>query len=107
MQITFNFSPNTTLGIASIIRVSSNNKKITESYLSSKLLSDIHCVNKFFDVKTFSFKTIKAKWITVLDAERVVVYCQGLEGLFEFITDKRQVHQVQKVLSRSCGQHFK
>lgn len=55
----FGLTNNTTLGIASMVRVATNNRKIIEPNLKQNLSDEIHSLDSFFVVKSFNFKSTK------------------------------------------------
>ncbi|CAH0551136.1 unnamed protein product [Brassicogethes aeneus] len=81
IQTSFNLTQNTTLGIASMIRVASCNRKVIEPNLKKALSSAIHSLDEFFEVKSFDFINMKAN--NASNVKQYVVYCKNLDGLIE------------------------
>lgn len=88
IQLSYNLSLNTAIGIAKSFRVSTNNRKIIEPGLKENLILANHAVDMFFDVKTFDFINKKANVIS--NVADTVVYCNNVEGFIEYIKRSRR-----------------
>lgn len=89
IQASYRLTQNQTLGIASMLRQSTKNRKVIEPNLKEKLSARIHTLDDFFALKYFHFKNIKANKTT--DAPRFTVYCKNLSGFINYVIEKREV----------------
>lgn len=92
IQTNYNLTQNQTIGIASMIRVASNNRKAIEPNLKQKMSDKLHSVDQFFEVKPFNFTVIKAGNVT--NVIRHVAYCKNVAGLIEYVKDVRHCRDV-------------
>ncbi|KAJ8671673.1 hypothetical protein QAD02_002932 [Eretmocerus hayati] len=92
MQNNLNLSQNDTLEIARTLREVTNNRRVIESNLKSQLSFVIHSVDEFFCSKKQNFFVTKGN--SKEEVELTVVYRRDLEGLIEFVKEKRGVSNV-------------
>ncbi|KAJ8671695.1 hypothetical protein QAD02_002954 [Eretmocerus hayati] len=92
MQNNLNLSQNDTLEIARTLREVTNNRRVIESDLKSQLTFVIHSVDEFFCSKKQNFFVTKGN--SKGEVELTVVYRRDLEGLIEFVKEKRGVSNV-------------
>jgi hypothetical protein len=92
MKTTLNFSQNETIRVASVLRSAAKKRNLIEPKLREKLSTNLHCVDKYFDVKSFDFTIVKADQVSTVRKE--VVYCKDLNGLIKFVKDERKVLEV-------------
>lgn len=104
MQSNLNLSQNKTMEIASMIRVATGSRPIIEPGLKKKLKYAIHCLDPFFEVKDFEFIKIKADVIS--DAKQAAVYCKDLNGLLEYVKEKRNAGEVHLKFGIDGGKDF-
>lgn len=104
MQSSFQLSQKAIIGIGSMLRVAAKDRKIVESGLKGKLSKTIHQVDNFFESKSFEFKHMKGKEIS--DVSQTTVYCKNVEGLIQFVKDKRGVSDAHLKLGLDGGGGF-
>ena len=89
IQVDMNFSTNTTLRLAGLIRNSTENRKSVEANTKTKLCKINHSLDSFFAVTTMNFYMTSAKNEQCHHVDRPVIYCSDLDGLVYEIMEKR------------------
>lgn len=100
----FNFTQNTTLGLASMIRAETRKRKIVESHIKEKLSAATHCVDHFFISKSFEFESTKKNVTT--SCIQTAVICNDVENFVEFVKVKRQVRNPHLKIGFDSGGGF-
>lgn len=77
------------MAIPSAVLVATKNAKAVEPNLKEKLSIKMHCVDEYFSTQIFDFGHVKA--VKVSAASKTVAYCIGLDGLIEYIKEKRSL----------------
>lgn len=104
MQANFNLSQKTTLGIATIIRKATANKKIIEPNLKRKLSDELHSLDEFFYIKHFNFEVGKKENLSITNIG--TVSCKDINGLIEHIKERRGVSEVNLKVGIDGGGGF-
>ncbi|CAH0562788.1 unnamed protein product [Brassicogethes aeneus] len=79
IKTSYNLSYKTTCGIASALRIATNNLKVIEPNMKLKLLDVNRRLDDYFSVNKFNFVKIKVNKVS--DAAQTVVYCSDLEHI--------------------------
>ena len=104
IQVKYNLSSEVTLGVATDIRISTNNRNIIETGLKESLVDRAHRLDPFFDVKKITVENSKKKVITT--SEQSIVYCSNLDEFVSKINAERNSHNVEYVIGIDGGGGF-
>lgn len=100
----FNLSQNTTIGIASLIRMAYRKRKIIEPNSKDHLAAAIHSfIHDFIEVKNFDFVNVSG---TTSYINKKVIMCKDLRGVLQFVKAKGEVTDTHLKFGNDGGGGF-